>query len=248
VAVVNEAFVRDLFPGRDPIGGRVRWARGPENVWMTVVGVAHDVRHLGLGEKDGPAIYTPYSQLQQKWKRWSSVVIRTQRDPLRMVPAAKAAVRSLDPSLPISEVASMEAVLQASTASPARRNRVIGLFAALALALAAIGVYGVLSQSVSRRAREFGVRIALGARRADVVRLVLVQALALGGAGVAAGLAAAAILSRAFLGKLLYATSVLDPLTYAAMAAVLLGATLLASGLPARRAARVDPIPALRSE
>ena len=142
----------------------------------------------------------------------------------------------------------MEEILRASTESPSRRNLVIAFFAALALALAAVGVYGVLTQAVSRRTREFGVRMALGARRGDVVRLVLRQSLLLGGAGVVLGLAAGSFLSRAFLKSLLYGVSATDPLTYAAMAAVLLAATLLASGLPARRATRVDPMSALRSE
>ncbi len=248
VAVANEAFARRFFPGRDPIGGRARWARGPEDRWMTIVGVARETRDLGLAQEDGPALYTPHSQEFQAWKRWSSVVVRTRGNPLRMAESAKAAVRALDPALPVAEVASMEQVLEASTASPARRNLVIALFAALALALAAIGVYGVLSQAVARRAREFGVRMALGARRSDVVRLVLRQALALAGLGVALGVAGGAVLSRAFLTDLLYGTSAIDPLTYAAMAAVLLGATLLAGGLPARRATRVDPMAALRSE
>lgn len=247
-AVANEAFVRQLIPGRDPIGVRVRWARDSENAWMTIVGVARDTRDLGLAQPDEPALYTPYTQLLPKWKRWSAVVLRTQGDPMRMVASVKEVIRGLDPLLPLSDVASMEQVLEASTASPARRNFVIALFAALALALAAIGVYGVLSQAVARRSREFGVRMALGARRGDVVGLVLRQSLMLGGAGVLLGLVAGTLLSRAFLKDLLYGVSATDPLTYAAMAAVLLAATLLASGLPARRATRVDPMSALRSE
>lgn len=248
VAVANEAFVRQFVAGRNPIGVRARWARGPENAWMTIVGVARETSDLGLGQEDGPALYTTYAQVYAKWKRWTSVVIRTQSDPLRMVASVKATVRELDPVLPVTDVASMEQVLEASTASSARRNLVIALFAALALTLAAIGVYGVLSQAVSRRAREFGVRMALGARRGDVVGLVLRQSLALGGAGVVLGLAGGALLSRAFLKDLLYGISATDPLTYAAMAAVLLAATLLASSLPARRATRVDPMSAIRSE
>ena len=248
VAVANETMVREFLRGREPVGARVRWARGPETAWITIVGVARDVKHLGLAVPDGPALYTSYEQKQQKWERWTSFVIRTHGNPLALTSAVKSAVRALDPSLPITQVATMEEVLGSSMASPARRNLVIALFAALALALAAIGVYGVISQSVSRRTREIGVRIALGAGRADVVRFVLSQALKLGAAGVALGVAAGAILARAFLTKLLYGVSAIDPLTYAAMAAVLLVATLLAGGLPARRATRVDPITALRSE
>ena len=124
----------------------------------------------------------------------------------------------------------------------------IALFAALALCLSAIGVYGVISQTVARRTREIGVRIALGARRSDVVRLVLSQALTLGAIGIAAGVVAGSLLARAFLSKLLFGVSAIDPVTYTAMAAALLAATLLASGLPARRATRVDPMVALRNE
>jgi putative ABC transport system permease protein len=175
-------------------------------------------------------------------------VVRARGNPLGLVPAIKAALRQVDPGLPITQVSTMEEILEASMASPARRNLVIALFAALALALSAIGVYGVLSQAVARRTREFGVRIALGAGRSDVLRLVLRQAFLLGAAGVVLGAAAGAVLSRAFLKDLLYGISALDPWTYAAMAAVLFAATLLASGLPARRATRVDPMSALRSE
>jgi putative ABC transport system permease protein len=248
VGVVNETMVRDFFRGRDPIGARIRWARLPENLWMTVVGVARDVRHLGLAQPEGPAVYTPYSQKLQKWQRWTSVVVRAQGDPLRLTASIKAAVRAIDPDLPITEVATMQEVLASSMASPARRNLVISLFAALALGLAGIGVYGVISQTVSRRTREIGVRIALGASATDVIGLVLRQAIALGAIGVALGMAGGALLARAFLSKLLFGVSAIDPATYAAMAAALFLATLLASGLPARRALRVDPMVALRNE
>lgn len=248
VGVVNETMVRDFFRGRDPIGARVRWARLPENEWITIVGVVRDVRHLGLAQEEGPAVYTPYSQKLQNWQRWTSVVVRAQGDPLQLTASVKAAIRALDPNLPIAEVATMEEVLASSIASPARQNLVLGLFAALALGLAAVGVYGVISQAVSRRTREIGVRVALGARPADVVRLVLRQAVTLGAIGIVLGMTGGAILARAFLSKLLFGVSAIDPATYAAMAAILLAATLAASGLPARRASRVDPIVALRSE
>ena len=248
VGVVNETMVRAFFKGRDPVGARIRWARLPQANWITVVGVARDVRHLGLAQGEGPAVYTPYSQKLQQWQRWTSVVIRTQGDPLRLTASVKAAVRAIDPNLPIAEVATMEEVLASSMASPARRNLVLALFAALALALAAVGVYGVISQAVARRTREIGVRVALGARPADVVGLVLRQAATLGVLGVVLGMTGAALLSHAFLSKLLFGVSVFDPATYAAMAATLLAATLAASGLPALRATRVDPIQALRSE
>jgi putative ABC transport system permease protein len=248
VAVINETMARQFFAGRDAIGARIRWARLPENLWMTVVGVARDVKHLGLAQPEGPAVYTPFSQKLQQWQRWTSVVVRSQGEPLRLTASVKAAVRAIDPNLPITEVATMEEVLSSSMASPARRNLVISLFAALALGLAGIGVYGVISQTVSRRTREIGVRIALGAGAADVVGLVLRQAIALGAIGVALGMAGGALLARAFLSKLLFGVSAIDPATYAAMAAALFLATLLASGLPARRALRVDPMVALRSE
>ena len=248
VGVVNETMAREFFRDRDPIGARIRWARLPGTDWITIVGVARDVRHLGLAQEEGPAVYTPYSQKLQQWERWTSVIVRAQGDPLRLTASVKAAVRTLDPNLPIAEVATMEEVLASSMASPARRNLVLALFAALALGLAAVGVYGVISQAVSRRTREIGVRVALGARPGDVVRLVLRQAATLGAIGIVLGMAGGALLARAYLSKLLFGVSAFDPATYAAMAAVLLGATLLAGGLPARRASRVDPIVALRSE
>src|SRR6185503_16178920 len=108
---INETMARQFFAGRDPIGARIRWARLPETTWMTVVGVARDVRHLGLAAPDGPAVYAPYAQKLQKWQRWTSVVVRADRDPLRLTGSIKAAVRAIDPSLPISEVATMEEVL-----------------------------------------------------------------------------------------------------------------------------------------
>ncbi|HEY6148258.1 MAG TPA: FtsX-like permease family protein, partial [Thermoanaerobaculia bacterium] len=248
VAVINETMARQFFAGRDPIGARIRWARLPEERWMTVVGVARDVRGLGLAVPEGPAVYTPYAQKLQQWQRWTSVVVRAQGDPMRLTASVKAAVRRLDPGLPVAQAATMEDVLASSMASPARRNLVIALFAALALALAGIGVYGVISQTVARRTREFGVRIALGADAAAVIGLVLRQAIALGAIGVAIGMAGGALLARAFLPKLLFGVSAVDPVTYMAMAAALLAATLLASGLPARRATRVDPMVALRNE
>ena len=248
VAVINEAMARQFFAGRDPIGARIRWARLPEEKWMTVVGVARDVRNLGLALPEVPAVYTPYAQKLQQWERWTSVVVRANGDPLRLTGSVKAAVRTIDPSLPVTEIATMEEVLASSMASPARRNLVIAFFAALALCLSGIGVYGVISQTVARRTREIGVRIALGARRSDVVRLVLSQAITLGAIGIAAGMAAGSLLARAFLPKLLFGVSAIDPVTSTAMAAALLAATLLASGLPARRATRVDPMVALRNE
>jgi len=248
VAVINETMARQFFAGRDPIGARIRWARLPEEKWMTVVGVARDVRNLGLALPEEPAVYTPYAQKLQPWERWTSVVVRADGDPLRLTGSVKAAVRAIDPSLPVTEIATMEEVLASSMASTARRNLVIALFAALALCLSGIGVYGVISQTVARRTREIGVRIALGARRSDVVRLVLSQAITLGVIGIAAGMAAGSLLTRAVLSKLRFGVSAIDPITYTAMATALLAATLLASGLPARRATRVDPIVALRNE
>ena len=174
-------------------------------------------------------------------------VIRTAGDPMRLAAVVRSEVHALDATLPIEGVQPMAQVVSESVAQPRFRTTLLGLFGGLAMLLAVIGIYGVISYSVGRRKREVGIRLALGAGRRDVLRLVLAEGLALTGAGLAAGTLGAVVLTR-FLTSLLFDVGRLDPATYAAVALTLVGTGLLACWLPARRAMRVDPVIALRSE
>jgi len=248
VGVVNEAFAREYFPGASPVGARVRWARmeGPPQ-WITVVGVAGDVKHFGLDQPEAPAIYTPYAQSLQSWKRWMFLAVRSDAEPAALVGAVKARVWSVDPRIPLTKVLTMEEVAAASVAGRRFQTALLGVFALVALLLAAVGVYGLVSYSVGRRTHEIGVRMALGARRRDIFGLVVRQGLLLASAGLAAGLAGAFALTRLLAG-LVYGVSPTDPATYAALTLFLLLVVLLACLVPARRATKVDPMVALRYE
>ncbi|MBX3277645.1 MAG: ABC transporter permease [Acidobacteria bacterium] len=248
VGVVNEAMVREHFPDEDPIGKRVRWVRssGPPQ-WLEIVGVAADVKHFGLAQPDLPAIYWPYAQSVQPWKRWMQIVARTQSRPEQTTAAIKRQIWSVDPMIPLTRVETMDQTMSASYAERQFNMLLLGIFAGVALLLAGVGIYGVMSYAVEQRTHEIGIRLALGARRADVLRLVLGQGAALIGGGLALGVAAAAGLVR-MMRSLLYATSPYDPWTFAGVVALLAAVALLACYVPARRATRVDPIIALRYE
>ncbi|HYV20420.1 MAG TPA: ABC transporter permease [Verrucomicrobiae bacterium] len=248
VGVVNEAFVRRFAPDRDPLGMRARWARADPNAWMTIVGVVGDARFESLGEEQSPTIYTPFLQKQQPWKRWTAVVIRTAGgDPMAFAERVRQDVRRLDPALPITEVRPMSAVLLSSVSDRRFNLILLSAFAGLAFGLAAVGVYGVLAHLVAQRSREVGVRMALGARRLDVLWLMLRQGLPLIGLGIAGG-TLAALASTHLMRSLLYGIGPGDPLTFVAAAACLALVGVLASLIPAQRAARVDPCIALRAE
>lgn len=248
VGVVNEAMVREHFPDEDPIGKRVRWVRssGPPQ-WIEIVGVAADVKHFGLAQPDLPAIYWPYAQSVQPWKRWMQIVARTQSRPEQTTAAIKRQIWSVDPMIPLTRVETMDQTMSASYAERQFNMLLLGIFAGVALLLAGVGIYGVMSYAVEQRTHEIGIRLALGARRADVLRLVLGQGAALIGGGLALGVAAAAGLVR-LMRSLLYATSPYDPWTFAGVVALLAAVALLACYVPARRATRVDPMIALRYE
>jgi putative ABC transport system permease protein len=191
-----------------------------------------------------PEMYVPFAQ--EPW--WAAyVVIRTSGDPMRLAATLRGEVSALDPAMPIEGVQPMTRIVSESVAQPRFRTTLLGLFGGLALLLAVIGIYGVISYSVGRRKREVGIRLALGAGRGDVLRQVLGEGLALTGIGLAAGAVGAGALTR-FLSSLLFDVGRLDLATYAAAALTLAGAGLLASWLPARRATRVDPVIALREE
>jgi putative ABC transport system permease protein len=249
VGVVNESFAREYFPNASPVGARVRWVHmegAPQ--WITIVGVVGDVKHFGLDQPEASAIYTPYVQSQQAWKRWMFLVVRSDAvDPAALVGAVKARVWSVDPRIPLTKVLTMEEVAAVSVAGRRFQTALLGVFALVALLLAAVGIYGLISYSVGRRTHEIGVRMALGARRRDILGLVVRQGLLLASAGLAAGLAGAFALTRLLAG-LVYGVSPTDPATYAALSLFLLLVALLACLIPARRATKVDPMEALRYE
>jgi len=248
VGVVNEAFVRRFFPDRSPLGARARWARGEPNAWMTIVGVAADARFETLEEDQPPTIYTPSTQKQQPWKRWTSVVVRSQSgDPMLLADSVRRQVWRLDARLPITNVTSMSAVMQESVGERRFNLILLSAFAALAIVLAALGVYGVLAHLVAQRSREVGVRMALGAQPSDIFWLMIRQGLPLIGWGVLGGALGALLVTRV-LRSLLYGVGAADPATFGAAIAGLALVGLLASFIPARRALRVDPAITLRDE
>ena len=247
VAIVNRAFVKEYFPSQDPLGQRVDWARSKPENWMTIIGVVGDVKHFGPNEPEQPAIYDLYSQTGQPWKRWMYVTLRSEAAPGTLLAIAKENLWAIDPQLPISRVSSMNEVMAASLDHQRFNLSLLGVFAAVALALAVVGIYGVISYSVTQRTGEIGIRVALGAQPRDILRLILSQGARLAILGACIGVLASLALTR-YLGHLLFAISPRDPGTFALIPIALCAVSLLASYLPARRAVRADPIRALRYE
>jgi putative ABC transport system permease protein len=244
VVVINDAMRRKYWPNSDPLGQRISITRGRTVVWREIVGIVGDIRHAGLSEEPAPEIYMPYAHDPFFFVR---VAVRSTGDPSQLAGAMRAAVWAEDPAQPVSRVRSMNEVIASSISSQRFNTILIGTFALLALVLAAVGLYGVVAHSVTLRFHEFGVRVALGARRRHVLGLVLRQALLMGTIGIAVGMALALGVTR-LIETQLYGTTARDPLTFAAVAGVLLGVVVLASLVPARRAISVDPIRALRAE
>ena len=247
VAIVNQTFARRFFPHQNPVGQRIGWAHDDPPNWKTIIGVAGDVKHFGLDQPERPAVYDLYSQNNESWKRWMTLVLRSPRDAADVIAAAKQQIWALDKSLPPTDVRTMDAVISLSTAPQKFNLTLLAIFAAIALALAAIGVFGVVSYSVTQRTQEFGIRLAVGAQRADILRLTFSEAARLAAAGVVIGLAGAAVLTQ-FMSTLLFGVSPHDPLTFICVAAFLLAVAGAACIIPARRAIQVDPITALRYE
>ena len=245
VALISESCARAQFPNQDPIGRHIQLGgRREDRPWLTIVGVVGDIRQFAL---DQPSMMEAYIAQAQDTSFSYRLVARTAIDPVRLERAAQEAFLSVDKTQPVFHVQPMEAYVAASLAERTFTLALLGLFGALALVLAAVGIYGVVSYAVTLRTREVGIRMALGAEQSDVLAMVLRQALGLIGMGLAAGFAAALALTR-FLGTLLFEVSPTDIATSAAVAAALAVVALGASYLPAWRASRVDPMVALRYE
>lgn len=248
VGVINESMVQQYFRGQDPIGARIRWARSEGVDWITIVGIVGNVRHFGLANSEEPAIYTPYAQSGQDWKRWSEFVVRTPGNAdAGSINQLKKMVWKVDPSIPVTRVRAMSEVMAVSLAEQRFNALLLGIFAAVALLLASVGLYGVLAFSVAQRTREIGIRVALGAQARDVLQLVLRQGLTLSVLGVTAGIGVAWGTTRILAG-LLYGVAPTDVATFAAVAMLLIIVAVVACLVPARRALRVDPVVALRHE
>ena len=243
VTLVSDAMARRIWPGEDPIGKQIRLGERP---WMTVIGVTANVRHTGLDEGDRMAFYVP----EQQWDYGESemtLVVRTTGDPSAMVSTVREAVRRVDPRQPITNVATMQGVVASSTAQRRLGFLLFIAFGAMALLLAAAGIYGILAGSVAERTREIGLRTALGASRGSIAGLVVRQSGALAGVGLVLGTAASLALAR-YLRALLFGTEASDPVSLVFAIGVIAVIAAVACIVPARRALHVDPMVALRSE
>jgi predicted permease len=242
VAIIDESTARKYWPNSDPVGRRVRFRRDATKPWTTIVGIVNDIKSDGLDIDGVPHIYVPN---YQDSNRRLSVVLRTSLPAAALEPRIRETIQSIDPSLPVFGVASMNDVLDRSLASRRFSADLVGGFAGLAALLASIGIYGLLAYMVGQRSRDIGIRMALGARREDILRMFLHRGIVLAGVGVLAGLVFAAS-SASVMASLLYGVRPHDPAVFLIVPLLLFAIAVLASYLPARRATKVDPLIALR--
>lgn len=242
VAIVNQTLARTYWPNESAIGHRIK--SGGAAAWRNIVGVVADIKNGGIDRTTGTELYFPFTQAPQ---RTSYLVIRTQGDPMSIANAVRSEIRSLDRALPVANLRTLDEVMDTARSRPRFLTLLLTLFSSLSLALAALGIYGVISYSVAQRTNEIGIRMALGAQGMDVLRLVGAAGIRLAIAGIAIGAAGALALTRTMSG-LLFGVSSVDPATFLLMAGALACVTLFACYIPARRAAKVDPLIALRYE
>jgi putative ABC transport system permease protein len=245
VVVVNETFARLHWPDGSPIGRRVGFG-GADTPWRTIIGVVKDVRERGYELEMKPGAYATYAQVLTSWVP-ETLVVRTRGNPTELAPAIRRVIGAVDPEQPVSAVRTMEDILSLDIVDRTGQTMLLGACAGLALLLACLGLFGVLSYAVTQRTREIGVRLALGATAGGIARLVIGRGLALTGMGLAAGLALAWVATRT-MRALLVGVGATDPATLAGVVALLVVVASAACGLPALRAARVDPIRVLRQE
>ena len=244
VIVINDVMADRYWPNEDPTGKRISLVDAQTGPYLTVIGVVGNVRQVTLDSEPYPQMYEAYSQ-NPRWG--AALVVRTSNDPMSIVSAVRTQVSALDRDQPLYNVRSMGDVLADSVSRQRFNTLLIGIFTAVALVLAAVGIYGVISYSVSHRSHEIGIRMALGARQADILKMVIEHGLKLALVGVGLGLVAAFVLTRV-MSNLLYGVSAIDPFTFAIGAIILVGVAVIACYIPARRATKVDPMIALRYE
>jgi putative ABC transport system permease protein len=246
VVIVNKTMADTFWPNQNPIGHRVR--PGGSKNWAAVIGLVDDVKNAGLDHPAGTELYLPYRQPAGQGNSNMYVVLRAQGgDPRMLAGAAREQLNEIDPSLPVDDVRLMVDVLSRAQARPRFLTLLLSLFSVVALAIATVGIYGVVSYSVARRTKEFGLRMVLGAQGSDVLGLVMKQGASMIAIGVAAGLIVAFLFTR-LMASLLFGIASTDLPTYAVVTLVLFGVALAACYIPARRATRVDPIQTLRYE
>jgi putative ABC transport system permease protein len=248
VATVNQEFVREFLHGENPIGQRIDWARQNEpHEWMTIIGVVGDVKHSGLNQPVDPAVYSLYSQNDEAWRRWMTLVIKTRAPSAGLVEEVKKQVWNLDSQIPVSGIQSMDDLLAESVAEQRFNLLLLAIFATLAVALAAVGIYGMIAYRVNRRTHEIGVYMALGAQSRDVLRLVMKDGIKLVLRGITLGVVGAIVLTRLMV-NLLFEVKPTDPATLTGVALLLAAVAILACYIPARRALSIHPVTALRCE